>query len=125
MFAEALLDSSPSRAPVLKKGHYFCATACGALASLACFLALGRVFPTTPIRATAIQSLLLGGLAAAFVLMICYVYAESRQLALDTAFWVALTIVLNFAGSFASSSMQQPGRGIGSGLPFHAHISAR
>ena len=44
MFAEALLESSPSRASVLKKGHYFCAAACGALASLACFFALGRLF---------------------------------------------------------------------------------
>ena len=42
MFAEALLESSPSRAPVLKKGHYFYATACAALASLACFVAYGR-----------------------------------------------------------------------------------
>ncbi|MGA2475920.1 MAG: TonB family protein [Terriglobia bacterium] len=98
MFAEALLESSPSRAPVLKKGHYFYATACGALASLACFFALGRLFPPTSIRAPAIQSLLFGGLVAAFALMLCYVYADSRQLALNTAFWVALTFVLNFAG---------------------------
>ena len=98
MFAEALLESSPSRAPVLKKGHYFYATACGALASLACFVALGRLFSPTSIRVLAIQSLLFGGLVAAFALMLCYVYADSRQLALNTAFWVALTFVLNFAG---------------------------
>ena len=61
MFAEALLESSPSRAPVLKQGHYFYAAACGALASLACFFALGRLFSPTPIRAPAIQSLLFGG----------------------------------------------------------------
>ncbi|MGB7593512.1 MAG: hypothetical protein WBO19_19965, partial [Terriglobia bacterium] len=98
MFAEALLESLPSRAPVLKKGHYFYATACGALASLACFLALGRPFPPTSIRAPAIQSLLFGGLVAAFALMLCYVYADSQQLALNTAFWVVLTFILNFAG---------------------------
>jgi protein TonB len=98
MFAEALLESSPSRAPVLKKGHYFCATACGALASLACFVALGRLFSPTPSRAPAIQSLLCGAVVATFALMLCYVYADSRQLALNTAFWVALTLVLNFAG---------------------------
>jgi protein TonB len=98
MFAEALLESSPLRAPVLKKGHYFYATACGALASFASFLALGRLFSPTAIRAPAIQSLLFGGLVAAFALMLCYVYADSRQLALNTAFWVALTLVLNFAG---------------------------
>jgi protein TonB len=98
MFAEALLESSPSRASVLKKGHYFYAAACGALASLACFIALGRLFPPTSIRAPAIQSLLSGGLVAASALMLCYVYADSRQLALNTAFWVALTFVLNVAG---------------------------
>jgi protein TonB len=98
MFAEALLESSPSRAPVLKKGHYFYATACGALASLACFFALGRLFSPTSIRVLAIQSLLFGGLVAAFALMLCYVYADSRQLALNAAFWVVLTVILNFAG---------------------------
>jgi protein TonB len=98
MFAETLLESSPSRAPVLKKGHYLYAAACGALASLACFLALGRLFSPALIRAPAIQSLLFGGLVATFALMLCYVYADSRQLALNTAFWVALTFVLNFAG---------------------------
>ncbi len=98
MFDETLLESSPSRVSVLKKGHYFYATACGALASLACFLALGRLFSPATIRTAAIQSLLIGTVVAAFALMLCYVYAESRQLALNTAFWVALTCVLNFAG---------------------------
>jgi protein TonB len=98
MFDGTLLESSPARASVLKKGHYFYATACGALASLACFVALGRVFSPTSIRASAIQSLLFGTLVAAFALMLCYVYAESRQLALNTVFWLALTFLLNFAG---------------------------
>jgi protein TonB len=98
MFAEALLESSPARAPVLNKGHYICATACGALGALACFVALGRLFSPHSIRAYAIQSLLFGGLVAAFVLMLCYVYAESRQLALNAPFWLALTCLLNFAG---------------------------
>jgi protein TonB len=30
--------------------------------------------------------------------MLCYVYAESRQLALNSAFWLALTFLLNFVG---------------------------
>jgi protein TonB len=98
MFAEALLESSPARAPVLKKTHYIYATACGGLAALACFVALWRLFPTTPIRAFAAQSLLFGGLVAVFVLMLCYVYAESQQLALNAPFWLALTCLLNFAG---------------------------
>jgi protein TonB len=98
MFDEALLESSPARAPVLKKRHYFCATACGALASLASFFALGQLSTPSPIRTPAIQSLLFGTVVAAFVLMLCYVYAESRQLALNAAFWLALTFFLSFPG---------------------------
>jgi len=98
MFAEALLESSPARAPVLKKAHYICATACGALASLACFVALERLFSPNSIRPCTIQSLLFGGLVAVFVLMLCYVYAESRQLGLNAAFWLALAVFLNFPG---------------------------
>jgi protein TonB len=98
MFAEALLESSPSRALVLKGGHYIYATACGALASLASFVALERLSSLAPIRITAIQSLLFGTLVTAFVLMLCYVYAASRQLALNIVFWLALTCLLNFLG---------------------------
>jgi protein TonB len=98
MFAEALLESSPARVPVLTKAHYIPATACGALASLACFVALWWLFPAASIRAFAIQSLLFGGLVAALALLLCYVYAESRQLRLNTAFWLAMTVLLNFVG---------------------------
>jgi protein TonB len=98
MFDETLLESSPARAPVLKKGHYFSATACGATASLAWLFALRQLSSPTPIRTTALQSLLFGPAVAAFALMLCYVYAESRQLALNAAFWLALTCLLNFAG---------------------------
>ena len=98
MFDEVLLESSPSRAPVLKKGHCLCATACGAMAALAWLFALRRLSYPSPIRTTALQSLLFAAVVAAFALMLCYVYAESRQLALNTAFWLALTCLLNFPG---------------------------
>jgi len=106
MFDETLLESSPSRTPLLKKSHYFCAIAGGALTSLAWFFVLARVTRTCvfdvhtsyPARATAVQSLLIGTLIAVFGLMLCYVYAESRQLGLNTAFWLALTCLLNFPG---------------------------
>jgi protein TonB len=98
MFEEALLESSPARASALKKRHYFYASAGGVMTSLAWFLALGRLFSPAPIRTTALQSLLLGTVIAVFALMLCYVYAESRQLALNTAFWLALAFLLNFPG---------------------------
>jgi hypothetical protein len=79
MFDEALLESSPARACVLKKDHYLYATACGAMASIAWSLALRRLSSLTPIRTPALQSLLFGTIVATFVLMLCYVYTESRQ----------------------------------------------
>src|SRR5208337_4554228 len=98
MFEETLLESSPSRAPLLKKRHYFYASASGTVTALAWFFAQRRLFSPGPIGATALQSLLLGTVVAVFGLMLCYVYAESQQLALNTAFWVALTCLLNFPG---------------------------
>ena len=106
MFDETLLESSPSRTPLLKKRHYLYAAAGGAFTSLAWFFVLARVARTSvfevggfyPVRATVIQSLLIGAFVAAFGLMLCYVYAESRQLALSTVFWLALTCLLNFPG---------------------------
>jgi protein TonB len=98
MFDHTLLESSSSRAPMLKKGQYFYATACGALASFTSFLVLRLLFPPIPIRTTVTQSLLFGTAVAAFALMLCYVYAGSRQLALNAPFWVGLTCLLNFGG---------------------------
>jgi protein TonB len=98
MFDQALLESSPARAPVLKKRHCFFASACGAMASLAGFLALGQLSSPIPHRAAGVQSLLFGAVVAAFALMLCYVHAGSRQLGMNTAFWVALTCLLNLPG---------------------------
>jgi protein TonB len=98
MFDHSLLESAPSRALVLKKGHYLCAVACGAMASFTSFLVLHVLFPPAPVRATVIESLLFGTVVAAFALTLCYVYAESRQLGLNSAFWLVLVCLLNFAG---------------------------
>jgi protein TonB len=98
MFAETLLESSPSRAPLLKKRHYFYPAACGATASLAWFLVLERILPPGFTREIAVQSLFIGMVVGIFGLTLCYVYAESKRLALNTAFWVALTCILNLPG---------------------------
>jgi protein TonB len=95
MFDQTLLDSSPTRASVLNKTHYFCVAAGGAMAALAWFLLRARLFPAISTGTCVTQSLLIGALTAAFGLMLCYVYAESRRLGLNATFWVALTGVLN------------------------------
>ena len=56
------------------------------------------MFPAISKGTCVTQSLLIGALAAAIGLMLCYVYAESRRLALNATFWVALACVLNIPG---------------------------
>jgi protein TonB len=98
MFNDTLLESSPLRASVLKKSHFFYAAASGAVTSLAWFFALGRLVSPSTIPAIALQSLLIGTVVSVFGLALCYEYVESQQLALNTAFWMALTCILNFPG---------------------------
>jgi len=95
MFGDTLLESSPSRPSLLEKRHYFCAAAGGAAASLAWFGALGRLLSPSPGGVIVVQSLLIGTVTAVLGLMLCYVYAESQGLGLNTALWVALTCLLN------------------------------
>ena len=98
MFGDTLLESSPSRHSLLKKRHYFYAAAGGAAASLAWFAMPVRLFAPSSSGAGAVQSLLVGTVAAILGLMLCYVHAESRGLGLNTALWVTLTCLLNFPG---------------------------
>jgi len=98
MFDNTLLESSLARAPILTKGHYFFATGCGLLAFLPTFFTLRRLFPVEQIRVPAIQSLIIGAFAAAFVLMLCYVHADARHMGLNAAFWLAVTALLNVVG---------------------------
>jgi len=98
MFGDTLLESSPSRVPLLNKRHYFCAIAGGVIVSLVWITELGRLLSPGPMGAIAVQALFMGMAATVFGLTLCYVHAESHQLGLNTAFWVALTCFLNFPG---------------------------
>ena len=98
MFDKALLESSPARAPVLKKRHYLFAAACGAVSVLAGAFALGQLSPAMTHRAATAESVLFGAVDAAFALMVCYVYAESRELGMNATLWVTLTCLLNLPG---------------------------
>jgi len=98
MFSDTLLESSPTRPSLLNKRHCFYAAAGGAIASFAWFGALGRLLSPSSSGAIAVQSLLIGTVAAVLGMMLCYVYAESRRLELNTSLWVALACLLNFPG---------------------------
>jgi protein TonB len=98
MFGDTLLESSPTRPPLLNLRHYLYSAAGGAIASLAWILALGRLLCPGPRTVVGLQALLIGAVAAVFGLMLCYVHAESRGLGLNAPFWVTLTCLLNLPG---------------------------
>jgi len=98
MFGDTLLESSPAQPSLLKNRHYLYAATGGAIASLAWFATLGTLLSASPTGAIAVQSLLIGTVAAVFGLTLRYVYAESQALELNIPLWVTLTCLLNFPG---------------------------
>ncbi len=100
MFDETLLDSSPSRAPVLKSAHWVISVVVG-LAGLALwyFGAPMILGPAENAKILLTQSVLFGGLPFFFyALMICYVFADARHLEFSALFWIAVVVVLNLVG---------------------------
>jgi protein TonB len=98
MFEDALLESSPRRASVLCRIHYLVSALAGTL-----FFAQGwHLFPLllAPAgeRALFIAAALAGAVAAVYTLMICYVWADSRQHHLRPWPWFAVTLGLNLPG---------------------------
>jgi protein TonB len=98
MFENALLDSSPRRASVLRRIHYLFSAFAGVL-----LFALGlHLIPIllAPLgeRALLIAAVTVGTLAALYALMLCYVAADTRQQHLRTWPWVGLTLFLNLPG---------------------------
>jgi periplasmic protein TonB len=97
MLDEALLESSPSRQPVLRGRHWLIALAVGAAFFLVGYF--GLPFAETPeLRVLITQSVILGVVFFCFALMLVYVYADSRHLGCNTWAWVAVTFVLNLVG---------------------------
>jgi periplasmic protein TonB len=100
MLSDSLLDSSPTREPVLHGRHWLVAVA-AAMAGfcLAWFgLPLAEMLQT---RVLVTQSLILAAVFFLSALMLVYVYADSRHLGLRTWPWVALAFLLNIAGFIA------------------------
>jgi len=99
MFDESLLDSSPSRAPVLTGTHWAISFGAGVLGFLAVFLGLPVLYVPPETKVLIAQSIVFGVAPLFFtVLFLCYVYADSRHLGLNTAFWMFITLVLNVVG---------------------------
>ena len=97
MFDETLLDSSPSREPVLRGRHWLITLAIGVVGFLLGYF--GLPFAETPeLKVLITQSAILGVLFFCFALMLVYVYADTRHLGFSTWLWVAVTFLLNIVG---------------------------
>lgn len=100
MFDETLLDSSPSRQPVLKAVHWWICFGVG----LAGFLAAYFVLPMVSAAETKViiaQSVILGTLLFFYTMIIAYVFADSRHLGLSAWPWMVVTLLFNLLGFLA------------------------
>ncbi len=97
MFDENLLDSSPSRAPVLSGIHWLISLLVGAVGFFAAFFGL-PIISTPEIGVLIAQSAIVGAVFLFYSLILCYVYADSRHLGLSVWLWFVVTLVLNLVG---------------------------
>ncbi len=95
MFDESLLESSPSRAPVLAGKHWFISFVVGALGMAAGYF----ILPPNDMKIVLTQAILFFALPPlATSLMLCYVYADTRHLGLRVGLWMTITVLLNLVG---------------------------
>ena len=97
MFEDALLESSPRQTSVLRRIHYLLSAFAGTL-----FFAQGvYVLPlllAAGARALFIAAAMVGVVATLYALMLCYVWADTRQQHLRTWPWFGVTLLLNLPG---------------------------
>jgi periplasmic protein TonB len=98
MFDESLLDSSPSRVPVLRRGHWLISLAVGIVVFLAAFFGLPMLLGPAETKILVTQSTILGAVALGYALMLCYVSADTKHLGLSRWFWLAFTLIFSLAG---------------------------
>ncbi len=100
MFDETLLDSSPSKAPVLSTRHWWISIAIGALGFLAWFFGGPMIFgPPESTTGLVAQAILFFGLPLFFyAIILCYVYADTQHLGLSTWAWFFICLILNIVG---------------------------
>jgi len=97
MFDENLLDSSPSRAPVLKGVHWAICWGVGVAGLLAAYFGLQSI-SAAETKVLIAQSIILGVILFFYTMIVCYVIADARHLGLKPGVWVVLTILFNVVG---------------------------
>jgi protein TonB len=98
MFDDCLLESSPSRAPVLKLWHWLMSLAIGVVVFLTLFFGLPLVSFGVETKVVIAQATILGVLTAAYALMLCYVVGDARHLKLNALLWFVITLLFNVVG---------------------------
>jgi len=98
VFDDTLLDSSPSRVPVLQGIHYSLGAVAGGLGFLAAFYLLPLFFGLRETKLLVIQAAIVGVVSICYALMLCYVWADARHAGLSGLMWLAVTLVLNLVG---------------------------
>ncbi len=100
MFDDTLLDSSPSRAPVLTGTHWFISIFVGIAGFLTWFFGVPLIFgPPESTKALVAQAVLFSGAPLLFyALMLCYVLADSRHLGFNVWGWFSVALLLNLVG---------------------------
>jgi protein TonB len=98
MFEDALLESSPRRTSVLRRIHYLFSAFAGALVFAPGLCLLPLLLATAGERALFIAAAVMGGVAALYALMLCYVWADTQQQHLRTWPWLGVTLLLNLPG---------------------------
>ncbi len=98
MFEDALLESSPRRDSVLCRIHYLISAFAGAVFFVQAWYMLPWVVAPAGGRALFIAAAMVGGAAALYALMLCYVWADTRHQHLRTWPWLGITLLLNLPG---------------------------
>jgi protein TonB len=100
MFDETLLDSSPSREPVLRAVHWLISVGLGLVGFLAWYFGAPLLFgPPESTTAAIVQAVLYGIIPLFFYgLILSYVYSDTRHLGFNTWAWFVVCLLLNVVG---------------------------
>jgi periplasmic protein TonB len=98
MFDETLLESSVSRRPTLRPIHWAITLGVAILGYVLGYYTLGLVFSGTEGGALVTQAVTLAVILGFTAWMLCYVWADTRHLGLNTILWFVLVLVLNLIG---------------------------
>ena len=90
MFDETLLDSSPSRVPVLSRKHWLISLGIGVVVFLALFFGLPVLSFGADTKVVVAQAIIGAVLVTAYALMCCYVASDARRLNLGWVTWLSL-----------------------------------